>query len=781
MSATVPTGQRDLLRLATAGSVDDGKSTLIGRLLLDTGSLMTDHLDDVSSDRGEPDLAAITDGLRAEREQGITIDVAYRFFSTERRSFILADTPGHERYTRNMFTGASTADVAVVVIDARSGVLTQTRRHVHIAALLGIEHMVVCVNKMDLVNWGRGRFAEIAAQVHDLARRLGIPDLQTVPISALRGDNVAFRSAQTPFYGGPTLLEYLEEIDIQADRDMWRLRLPVQWVGRPRDGDSRLYTGRIVAGTLRAGDEVVVLPAGVSTTITDLDTLDGGAREAVPPMSVTFGLADRLDVGRGDMLVTRDDQPPSARELDCTICWMSEEPLHPGRRYALKHTTRVVRATVQVIAERTDPETLERQLEPTSLAVNDIGQVTLRTSSAVLADPYSLNRVTGAFILIDEDSNDTVAAGVIRAARVIELGREDRRDVTWHPSALDRDDRWLAIDQRGATVLLTGLPASGKSTIAVALERRLVDSGQSAYLLDGDNIRHGLSEDLGFSPGDRSEHIRRVGQVARLMADSGTIAVVSLISPLAADREHLRKAHQQANLPFIEVFVDTPVQECERRDPKGLYARARAGDLKGFTGIDAPYEPPERPELRVDTAATSVLEAVAQIIEMLRARPNVLAKGATMRISTKADYAVRAAIELAAAPDQKPISAARIATTQGIPLNFLENILSELRTAGVVRSQRGPEGGYRLAKDPGQITIADIIRAVEGPLASVRGAKPEEAQYPGAASQLPRVWIAVRNNLRSVVEHVTVADVANSRLPSSINQLAEDPEAWVTR
>jgi bifunctional enzyme CysN/CysC len=781
MSATVPTGQRDLLRLATAGSVDDGKSTLIGRLLLDTGSLMTDHLDDVSSDRGEPDLAAITDGLRAEREQGITIDVAYRFFSTERRSFILADTPGHERYTRNMFTGASTADVAVVVIDARSGVLTQTRRHVHIAALLGIEHMVVCVNKMDLVNWGRGRFAEIAAQVHDLARRLGIPDLQTVPISALRGDNVAFRSAQTPFYGGPTLLEYLEEIDIQADRDMWRLRLPVQWVGRPRDGDSRLYTGRIVAGTLRAGDEVVVLPAGVSTTITDLDTLVGGAREAVPPMSVTFGLADRLDVGRGDMLVTRDDQPPSARELDCTICWMSEEPLHPGRRYALKHTTRVVRATVQVIAERTDPETLERQLEPTSLAVNDIGQVTLRTSSAVLADPYSLNRVTGAFILIDEDSNDTVAAGVIRAARVIELGREDRRDVTWHPSALDRDDRWLAIDQRGATVLLTGLPASGKSTIAVALERRLVDSGQSAYLLDGDNIRHGLSEDLGFSPGDRSEHIRRVGQVARLMADSGTIAVVSLISPLAADREHLRKAHQQANLPFIEVFVDTPVQECERRDPKGLYARARAGDLKGFTGIDAPYEPPERPELRVDTAATSVLEAVAQIIEMLRARPNVLAKGATMRISTKADYAVRAAIELAAAPDQKPISAARIATTQGIPLNFLENILSELRTAGVVRSQRGPEGGYRLAKDPGQITIADIIRAVEGPLASVRGAKPEEAQYPGAASQLPRVWIAVRNNLRSVVEHVTVADVANSRLPSSINQLAEDPEAWVTR
>jgi len=781
MSATELAAEHELLRLATAGSVDDGKSTLIGRLLLDTGSLLTDHLDDVSSASAEPDLAAITDGLRAEREQGITIDVAYRFFSTKRRSFILADTPGHERYTRNTFTGASTADVAVVVIDARSGVVTQTRRHLHIAALLGIEHLVVCVNKMDLVDWDRRRFAEVAEQVHDLARRLRIGDLQTIPISALRGDNVALRSGRTPFYAGPTLLEYLEELDVQADRDLWRLRVPIQWVGRPHDGDARLLAGQIVAGTLRAGDEVVVLPAGVATTITDLDTLDDDAGEAVPPMSVTFRLADKLDVGRGDMLVAPDDQPPGARELDCTICWLSEEPLHPGRRYALKHTTRTVRATVQVIAERTDPETLERQLAPTSLALNDIGQVTLRTSSAVLADPYSVNRVTGAFILIDEDSNDTVAAGIIQAARVIEIGREDRRDVTWHPSALDRDDRWLAIDQRGATVLLTGLPASGKSTIAVALERRLVDSGQSAYLLDGDNIRHGLSEDLGFSPGDRSEHIRRVGQVARLMGDSGTIAMVSLISPLAADREHLRQAHEQANLPFVEVFVDTPVEECERRDPKGLYARARAGEVKGFTGVDAPYQPPEHPELRVDTTATSVPEAVAQIIELLRARPNVLAKGATMRISAKADYAVRAAIELAAAPDREPIPAERIANTQGIPLNFLENILSELRTAGVVRSRRGAAGGYRLAKDGRQITIADVIRAVEGPLASVRGARPEEAEYPGAASQLPRVWIAVRKNLRSVVEHVTIADVADSRLPSSISQLADDPEAWVTR
>jgi bifunctional enzyme CysN/CysC len=449
-------------------------------------------------------------------------------------------------------------------------------------------------------------------------RRLQVPDLTVIPISALHGDNVAAHSGHAPFYDGPTLLEYLEELDIQADRDLSRLRLPVQWVARPIQGDSRLYTGRIVAGTLEAGDEVVVLPAGVSTTITHLDTLDDDADTAVPPMSVTFGLADQLDVGRGDVLVAPDDQPAVARELDCTICWMSEEPLHPGRRYALKHATRTVRATVQAITERTDPETLERQLEPTALVLNDIGRVTLRTSAAVVADPYAVNRVTGAFILIDEDSNDTVAAGVIRTARAVEAGRERRRDVTWHPSALDRDERWLAIDQRGATVLLTGLPASGKSTIAVELERRLVDSGQSAYLLDGDNIRHGLSEDLGFSPGDRSEHIRRVGQVARLMADSGTVAVVSLISPVAADRAHLRTAHAEANLPFVEVFVDTRVEECKRRDPKGLYARARAGDIKDFTGVDAPYEPPTRPELRVDTATTGVKQAVAQIIEILR-------------------------------------------------------------------------------------------------------------------------------------------------------------------
>jgi bifunctional enzyme CysN/CysC len=621
MAPTVE-AQRDLLRLATAGSVDDGKSTLIGRLLLDTGSLLSDTLDEVSRNGSGPDLAAITDGLRAEREQGITIDVAYRFFATEQRSFILADTPGHERYTRNMFTGASTADAAVVLVDVQAGVVRQTRRHTQISALLGIRHVVVCVNKMDLVDWDGERFAEVERQVGELTRRLEIPDVVVIPISALNGDNVASRSDRAGFYEGPALLEYLETVDVQADRDLTRLRLPIQIVGRRLDGGARLYAGRLEAGTLEVGDEVVVLPSGAETRIAALDTLDPETTVAVPPMSVAVELADQLDVGRGDMLVGAEDQPPAARELECTVCWMSEEPLHPGRRYALKHTSRTVRATVQTIHDRTDPETLERRLQPVSLEINDVGTLTLRTSSVVLADPYSVNRVTGAFILIDEHSNETVGAGIIRVARVVKPGRESRRDVTWHPSAIDRRERWRLLGQRGGTVLLTGLPASGKSTIAVALERALVDQGDSAYLLDGDNIRQGLSDDLGFTPGDRAEHIRRVSQVARLFADSGSVAVVSLISPLAADRNDARSAHARAELPFIEVFVDTPVEECERRDPKGLYARARAGEIKGFTGIDAPYEPPEEPEVHVRTGEKTVEEAVGEILELLQAKWN---------------------------------------------------------------------------------------------------------------------------------------------------------------
>ncbi len=620
MTATVES--RELLRLATAGSVDDGKSTLIGRLLLDTRLLMSDQLAAVAQRDGAFDLAALTDGLRAEREQGITIDVAYRYFATPRRTFILADTPGHERYTRNMFTGASTADLAIVLIDARAGVVVQTRRHAQISALLRIPHVVVAVNKMDLVDFSQERFDEVAGEARALGENLGLPDLNVVPISALDGDNVVDGSPRTPWYDGPPLLEILETVDVAADRDLdeSHLRLPIQWVARPRNGERRVYMGQLASGTLRTGDEVMVVPAGQTTTVVSVDTLDSERSDAIPPMSVGVTLAEDIDVGRGDLLVTPESRPPAARELDVTLCWMSEQSLAPGRRYALKHTTRTVRATVQAIKDRWDPETLEVFAEPSSLGLNDIGRVSLRTSSPVLADPYRRNGVTGAFILIDEHSNETVGAGIIREAREIKPAIESRRDVTWHPSALDRENRWRSLDQSGATVWLTGLPASGKSTIAVALERNLVNRARAAYLLDGDNIRHGLSDDLGFAPGDRAENVRRVGQVARLFADAGVIALVSLVSPLRSDREIPRQLHEAAGLPFIEVHVDTDVDECARRDPKGLYARARAGEIKGFTGVDAPYEPPERAEVHIHTAEVDVASAVDQIMAALEAR-----------------------------------------------------------------------------------------------------------------------------------------------------------------
>ncbi len=609
---------RELLRLATAGSVDDGKSTLIGRLLLDTKLLMSDQLEAVSDRGGAPDLAALTDGLRAEREQGITIDVAYRYFATPRRAFILADTPGHERYTRNMFTGASTADLVILLLDARAGVVVQTRRHAQIAALLRVRHVVAAVNKMDLVDFSQERFHAVAEQARALASNLGLPDLHVVPISALDGDNVVERSTRTPWYEGGPLLELLETVDVTADRDVdGDLRLPIQWVARPGDGHRRVYTGQLASGTLSAGDEVVVLPAGVTAHIGSVDTLDPERDAATPPMSVGVTLDEDVDVGRGDLLAAPDGRPPAARELDTTICWMTERPLAPGRRYALKHTTRTVRATVQAINDRWDPETLEIFADPSQLGLNDIGRVSLRTASPVLADPYRVNGVTGAFILIDEHSNDTVGAGIIRQAREVKPTIEGRRDVKWHPSALDREHRWQALAQAGATVWLTGLPASGKSTIAVALERQLVSGGRAAYLIDGDNIRHGLSDDLGFAPGDRAENVRRVGQVARLFADAGVVSVVSLVSPLRSDREVPRQLHDAAGLPFIEVHVDTSVQECARRDPKGMYARARAGEIKGFTGVDAPYEAPIDPELHVATADVDVSEAVRRILAAL--------------------------------------------------------------------------------------------------------------------------------------------------------------------
>ncbi|WP_037182898.1 adenylyl-sulfate kinase [Rhodococcoides fascians] len=612
---------RQLLRLATAGSVDDGKSTLIGRLMFDTDSLPLDHLEAVTRDDGVPDLAALSDGLRAEQEQGITIDVAYRFFSTENRSYILADTPGHERYTRNMFTGASTAHVAVLLVDARAGVLRQTRRHARISSLLGVRHLVAAVNKIDLIDYAEDKFRDVEAELHTLAGRLGATDLTVIPLAAKDGDNVVHRSTNTPWYTGPTLLEYLESVELVAPATSpEELRLPIQWASRPTANERRRYTGRLSAGTLQVGDAVVALPSGARSTVTALDTLDDNRSTAVAPLSVSISLADDIDIGRGDVVVSGAEAahvPVLAREIEATVCWFGDTPLRAGDRVALKHTASTVRATVQALHSRLDPETLDEQDQPVELTLNDIGTVTLRTSSVILADPYTDNRDAGAFILIDETSNDTVGAGTISEAREVKPGEQTRNDIKWHPSALDRAHRWSSTGQHGATVWFTGLPASGKSTVAVALERALVESGRAAYLLDGDNVRHGLSDDLGFTPGDRAENIRRVGHLTRLLADAGVVAIASLVSPLESDRAIARALNDAAGLTFVEVAVSTPLEECERRDPKGLYKRARAGELKGLTGIDAPYEPPSSPDLTIDTTGADIDDLVAQVLAVL--------------------------------------------------------------------------------------------------------------------------------------------------------------------
>ena len=615
---------RQLLRITTAGSVDDGKSTLIGRLLHDTDSLPLDHLEAVTDEEGVADLAALSDGLRAEREQGITIDVAYRFFSTASRSYILADTPGHERYTRNMFTGASNAHVAILLVDARAGVLRQTRRHARIAKLLGIKHFVATVNKIDLVDFDQGRFTEVESELQQLSTRLGGLDITVIPIAAKLGDNVVHRSDHTPWYDGPTLLDYLEDVELAAPQaEPARLRLPIQWVSRPTDNQRRRYTGRLAAGTLSVGDPIISLPAGTESTVTALDTLDDERTTGVAPLSVSVELADDIDVGRGDVLVSAADDaslPVLARELHANVCWFVDSPLRAGDRLALKQTTTTVRATVQELHSRLDPETLDELDGPVELALNDIGTVTLRTSSIVIADSYTDNRDSGAFILIDEVTNDTIGAGTIIEAREVKPGTHSRSDIRWHPSALDRSHRWHATGQAGATIWFTGLPASGKSTVAVAVERALVESGRIAYLLDGDNLRHGLSDDLGFSPGDRTENIRRVGHLTRLLADAGVVALASLVSPLKSDRETARALSDAAKLPFIEVHIATSLAECEKRDPKGLYARARNGELKGLTGVDAPYEPPEHADLVLDTAGADIDDLAARVIALLDER-----------------------------------------------------------------------------------------------------------------------------------------------------------------
>ncbi|HEX3240408.1 MAG TPA: adenylyl-sulfate kinase [Solirubrobacterales bacterium] len=615
-----------LLRIATAGSVDDGKSTLIGRLLHDTKSIFEDQMASIeatSVKRGDEhtDLALLTDGLRAEREQGITIDVAHRYFATPKRKFVIADTPGHIQYTRNMVTGASTANLALLLVDARKGVLEQTRRHALLSSLLRVPHLVLCVNKMDLVDYDQAIYDEIREEFSSFAAKLEITDLGFVPISALEGDNVVDRSLNMPWFEGQPLLGQLEEVHIASDRNLVDNRFPVQYVIRPQSAEHRDYrgfAGSVVGGIFKQGDEVMVMPSRRTSKISRIDTPNGEVEQAFPPMAVTMLLDDELDISRGDMICRPTNQPTANRRFEAMVCWFDEtSQLRTDVQYQLKHTTRWVAAEVEELRYRLDVDTLHRDLDADTLEVNDIGRISIHTTSPLFFDEYRLNRTTGSFILVDPSTDLTVAAGMIIGASG-ESGTGTHsivaENITFHPSKLSREERWGTLDTGGATVWMTGLSGSGKSTIATALEHSLVSSGRHAYMLDGDNLRHGLNADLGFSEEDRAENVRRVGEVARILAESGTVSIVSLVSPYKRERDKVRAAHEEAGIPFFEVFVDTPLEECERRDPKGLYAKARAGEITNLTGVGAPYEAPADPELITDPDLET---AVRQVLGLL--------------------------------------------------------------------------------------------------------------------------------------------------------------------
>ena len=614
------TANTTLLRIATAGSVDDGKSTLIGRLLYDSKAVMEDQLAAVertSAERGNDytDLALVTDGLRAEREQGITIDVAYRYFATAKRKFIIADTPGHIQYTRNMVTGTSTAQLAIVLVDARHGLLEQSRRHAFLASLLGVQHIVLAVNKMDLIDWDRERFEWIREEFHAFAARLDIHDVTSIPLSALNGDNVVTKSDKTPWYDGPALLSHLEEVYIAGDRNLVDVRFPVQYVIRPQTrehADHRSYAGTVASGVMRPGDEVVVLPSGKTSRITTIDGPSGPVDEAFPPMAVSISLADDIDISRGDMLARPHNQPAASTEFDATVCWMADDAtLEPGRDYVIKHTTRTTRSRVVALGYRLDVNTLHRDKSATALKLNELGRVTLRTQVPLLLDEYSRNSATGSFILIDPDTNVTVAAGMVRDTAPVAT-RAATPNTVRHQSLVTTGDRLT----KGRTLWFTGLSGSGKSSIAVLVEQKLLEHGCPAYILDGDNLRHGLNADLGFSMADRAENLRRLAHIATLMADAGLTVMVPAISPLEEHRDLARKVHYDAGIEFFEVFVDTPLEDCEKRDPKGLYAKARAGEITHFTGIDSPYQRPKNPDLRL-TPAYGPDELAQQVVELL--------------------------------------------------------------------------------------------------------------------------------------------------------------------
>lgn len=609
--------RKTLLRFITCGSVDDGKSTLIGRLLYESKALLEDQLSALESDSkkhgtqgGELDFALLVDGLSAEREQGITIDVAYRFFATEKRKFIVADTPGHEQYTRNMITGASTADVAVILIDARKGVLTQTRRHSYLVSLIGIRRVVLAINKLDIVGYSQEVFEQIDADYRAFASRLGIEHIHSIPLSALRGDNITEPSPNTPWYQGPSLMQFLETVELEQAREDAPLRMPVQWVNRP-NLDFRGFSGRILGGSVRPGDAIRVLPSGKTSRVERIVTLNGDLPQAITGQSVTLTLSDEIDISRGDVIAAADAPPAVADQFEATVVWMSEEAMLPGRPYLIKLGASSIGGALGQPKYQIDVNSLDN-LPAKTLGLNEIGVCTLSLDRAAPFDPYAENRDMGSFIVIDRYTHQTVGAGMLHFA----LRRS--QNIHWQAVEVDKAARTRLNGHKPCVIWLTGLSGAGKSTIANLLERRLHALGVHTYLLDGDNVRHGLNKDLGFTAADRVENIRRIGEVAKLMVDAGLMVVTAFISPFRSERQLARDLVAEGE--FIEVFVDTPLAEVEKRDPKGLYKKARRGELKNFTGIDSPYEAPEQPEIRIETLRHSAEEAADLIVQQLRER-----------------------------------------------------------------------------------------------------------------------------------------------------------------
>ena len=624
---------KDLLRLLTCGSVDDGKSTLIGRLLYDTHMIYEDQLEKIAKDSkvygttGEDfDPALLTDGLKAEREQGITIDVAYRYFSTDKRKFIIADCPGHEQYTRNMATGASTCNLAVILIDARYGVITQTKRHSFICSLLGIKHVVVAVNKMDLVDWSEAIYDKIKDDYNGFVSRLNFSDIHFIPMSALKGDNVVMHSEHLSWYDGPTFLHHMESVNISTDRNLIDMRLPVQYVLRP-NLDFRGFSGTMASGVIRKGDAVASLPSRQESKIKAIYGPDGEIEEAFAPQAITVTLEDEIDVSRGNMLVPVNNIPHIGNEFEAMVVWMHEDAAQSGKSYLIKHTSSMVPGVLTDVRYRVDVNTMKRdksevELEKVdALQLNEIGRCHITLHRPIAFDAYERNRATGAFILVDRLSNVTVGAGMIVDRIVSKPGHKKApvsQNIVRSDSLVSAEDRENLLGQKGATIWLTGLSGSGKSTVAKQLEADLIDRGHLCYILDGDNVRHGLNRDLGFSMEDRKENIRRIAEVAALMNDAGVIVITSFISPYISDRASAREVIGDES--FIEVFIDTPIEVCEQRDPKGLYQKARSGEIQQFTGISDPYEAPQDAEITLTTEELQPAEAANMIIDDLKGR-----------------------------------------------------------------------------------------------------------------------------------------------------------------